>query len=224
MVINSVVSGIRRGNIRGLSFLHDSKQTGEILFTGSVFTIDKEVTFGSAINVINGTYDVPAIVSASGNSGIYFGSGYVGISTAASQRVVVDGQGDINIYGGRGIDSSVTDAKVPWILCNTTDDIAGNVGGAIPIITYCTTISSDAGGDAFTLADGSAIGQLKKILFYVDGGGDAVVTGKFGSGGTSTTLTFSDAGEYALLVWNGSGWVAIELYSVISVAHRPVIS
>jgi len=105
-----------------------------------------------------------------------------------------------------------------------TDNIAAAAGGAIAVTTYCTTINTDAGGDAFTLADGKVIGHLKKIYFIADGGGDGVVTGHFNTDGAATTLTFSDAGEYAILLWNGTGWVGIELGSVMTITHAPVIS
>ncbi len=93
--------------------------------------------------------------------------------------------------------------------------------GAISIATFLTTIDTTAGATAYTLANGSKIGQVKKILLRVDNG-DATVTGAFA--GTNNTLTFSDAGEYALLQWNGTDWVALELSSVLNMTHAPVLS
>jgi len=102
------------------------------------------------------------------------------------------------------------------------EEIAGNVGGAISVATFLSFISSDAGGDAFTLASGTHLRQQKKIIFRTDGGGDAVVTGAFA--GTANTLTFNDAGEYVLLEWNGTDWIALEIGSVLDLTNAPVLT
>lgn len=88
------------------------------------------------------------------------------------------------------------------------NNIAAAAGGAIAVTNYLTTINTDAGGDAFTLANGAQIGQLKKILLVVDGGGDAVITPVSLTGGT--TITMNDAADYVILIWTGTAWVAIE--------------
>ena len=88
------------------------------------------------------------------------------------------------------------------------NDIAAGTGGAIAVTNYLTTINTDAGGDAFTLANGTQIGQLKKILLVADGGGDAVITVTSLTGGT--TATFDDANDYLILQWSGTAWVVLE--------------
>ena len=112
--------------------------------------------------------------------------------------------------------------KAPFVYAATQNDIAAGTGGAISLLNFLTTINSDAGGDAFTLASGTAVGQQKKLFFIADGGGDAVVTAAFPS--TLNTLTFSDAGEYALLQWDGTDWQPLELGSVITITHAPVLT
>lgn len=88
------------------------------------------------------------------------------------------------------------------------NDIVAGTGGAISVTNYLTTINTDAGGDAFTLADGTQVGQLKKILLVVDGGGDAVITPANLAAGT--TITMNDANDYVILIWNGTDWAALE--------------
>lgn len=88
------------------------------------------------------------------------------------------------------------------------NNITAGTGGAIPITNYLTTINTDAGGDTFTLADGSVVGQMKKILLVIDGTGDGVVTPAHLLGGT--TITFNDANDYVILTFNGTAWVVIE--------------
>ena len=86
--------------------------------------------------------------------------------------------------------------------------IPAGTGGAINLTSYFTLISTDAGGDSFTLANGTIIGQLKKIYLFVDGGGDATITPVSLDGGTS--IIMDDAADYVVLLWNGTAWVVIE--------------
>lgn len=89
------------------------------------------------------------------------------------------------------------------------NDIAAGTGGAISVANYLTTINTDAGGDAFTLADGTVTGQMKKILLVADGGGDGVVTPATAFAG-GTTATFNDAGDFLIIQWSGTAWVILE--------------
>lgn len=86
------------------------------------------------------------------------------------------------------------------------NNITAGTGGAISVATLTTTINTDAGGDAFTLADGTA-GQVKIITLIVDGGGDGVVTPATALG--YTTITFGDAADSVILVFTASGWVVV---------------
>lgn len=95
-------------------------------------------------------------------------------------------------------------------------------GGAVDVVSYYTAGASDAGGDAWTLADGQKVGQLKKVQLVTDGGGDATLTPTTLSGGD--TITFADAGDYALLVWTPDGWVALELGNDADGATAPVLA
>lgn len=89
------------------------------------------------------------------------------------------------------------------------NDIVAGAGGAISVANYLTTVNTDAGGDAFTLANGTQIGQMKKILLVVDGGGDAVITPATALAG-GTTITFNDATDFVILQWSGAAWVVLE--------------
>jgi hypothetical protein len=117
------------------------------------------------------------------------------------------------------ITSSATNSLVPFAICVAQENITTN--GAVSVGRHLTTIDSTAGALALNLASGVVTGQLKKILFTVDNG-DAVITGAFT--GDNNTLTFANAGEYALLQWNGTDWIALELSSVLNMTHAPVIS
>ncbi len=75
--------------------------------------------------------------------------------------------------------------------------------GAINITSYLTNVVT-TGADALTLADGSQIGQKKKIALVTDGGdGTLTLTGY-------TSIVFNDATDYVLLIWNGTAWFVLE--------------
>lgn len=87
----------------------------------------------------------------------------------------------------------------------TQNNITAGTGGAISVENYLTTINTDAGGDAFTLTSGAQVGQQKKIKLVADGGGDATITLT-----GYTSIVMNDAGDYVVLMWNGSAWKVIE--------------
>jgi hypothetical protein len=93
--------------------------------------------------------------------------------------------------------------------------------GAIPITNYYSTLDSNAGATTQTLADGAQVGQLKKIQMIVDGGDDVVTPSNLSGG---TTITFADVGDYAILVWDGTNWVAIELGNAADGVSAPVLA
>lgn len=100
------------------------------------------------------------------------------------------------------------------------EDVAAG-GGAASIVKYFTTVNSGGTNDTVTVASGTIVGQMKKFLFVADGGGNLVLDIDVEGG---SWMTFTDAGEYAILMWNGTKWRAIELASQLSVTEKPVIS
>lgn len=77
--------------------------------------------------------------------------------------------------------------------------------GAVNVTAYSTRLTT-IGANAFTLADGNTVGQLKEITLDVDGG-DGTLTPTTGSG--FTTITFNDAADNVLLIWTAIGWRVI---------------
>lgn len=137
------------------------------------------------------------------------------------EQVVDDSETDFTSIVGNGVvvdnvklkDGGVTNSAATFIASFypqvAQNNITAGTGGAIIVTNYLTTINTDAGGDAFTLANGTQIGQMKKILLVVDGGGDSVVTPATAFAG-GTTATFNDAGDFLILQWSGAAWVVIE--------------
>jgi hypothetical protein len=93
---------------------------------------------------------------------------------------------------------------------------------AIPITNYYSKLDTTAGATTQTLADGAVIGQLKKIHMAVDNGDDVVTPANLK--GAATIITFADAGDYVVLVWDGGDWVCIEAGNSVDGVSAPVIS
>jgi hypothetical protein len=157
---------------------------------------DGYVDFGQ--NVSAETPTVGVAQSASNTLSFY---------TAGNARVSVDAQGDINISGGRGVNSTTdTDMWADFTPTDAQNDIGAGTGGAIAVTNYLTTINTDAGGDAFTLGSGTTVGQLKKVRLVTDGGGDATI-----SLAGYTSIVMNDANDFVILKWAAdSKWYVIE--------------
>lgn len=163
-----------------------------------------------------------AINALSANAAFTVGGGQVAkfVATAALQWYVAAATGgilddltiggDVTITAGGQIKSSVSNTVYPVVLNQVQQAI--NANGAITLTQYFTALTSvTTTGVAFTLADSTVIGQVKKIQLVADGGSDAVVTFN-----TNATVTFADVGDVAELIWNGADWIPIALYNVAS--------
>jgi hypothetical protein len=92
---------------------------------------------------------------------------------------------------------------------------------AASVATYYTTLTTTAAAVP-TLADGTEVGQLKKVQLIVRAVGDATFTPANLSGGT--TITFATVGDVAELVWDNTNWVAVALYNIVDGATAPVLA
>lgn len=117
--------------------------------------------------------------------------------------------GDLTVAAGGSVKTSVSNTLYPVFLNQVQQAI--NANGAITITQYNTALTSvTTTGQAFTLADSTIKGQVKKIVLVADGA-DATVTFN-----TNATLVFADVGDTAELIWNGSDWIPIALYNCAS--------
>lgn len=112
-------------------------------------------------------------------------------------------------------------------LYEAQEDISsGESETTLSLDSFLSLISTDSAGDVFILPNGTVTGQLKKILMKADGGdsvgdGEGDVTGMFGS--DAGTLKFNNAGEYALLQWDGTQWNCLELGSMFDTTNAPTL-
>lgn len=92
--------------------------------------------------------------------------------------------------------------------------------GAASVLVYRTNWTT-TGAAAGTLADGLFEGQLKKIQLIVDAGDLTLTPANFGDG---TTITFADAGDFAVLRFTGGEWWVVELGNDADGATAPVVA
>jgi hypothetical protein len=202
-----------------------SAKVNELIDKVNALSSEDGAITGDSLAVANGSVASPSITGEATNSGIFFSSGIAGFSTAGSHYAELTGAGKWIVYSSSttgGLGTNVTNTLVPIYLCAAQQTIAAGNPGAINVTSHYTDIAVDADGDAFTLADGATVGQIKKIMLSATAGGTGVVTSKFT--GAATTLTFTNAGEYAILQWDGTDWIALELGSVVTLTHKPVIA
>ena len=121
--------------------------------------------------------------------------------STAGAGVTVD---SLKIKDG-GASNTAGTAFTGFFFTAAQNNITAGTGGAISVANYLTTINTDAGGDVFTIAAGSQIGQLKKVLPVADGGGDATITLT-----GYTSIVMNDATDYVILMWNGLAWFVVE--------------
>lgn len=123
-----------------------------------------------------------------------------------------------NVLAGSQI-TGAGSTVVPCIPVAAQQALSG--AGAANITTYYTALTN-TGADAITLIDGAATGQLKKIQMIVDPGTDSTLTPTTLTGGS--TIVFADVGDYVILMWSGTSWVAIELGNDADGATKPVLA
>jgi hypothetical protein len=101
---------------------------------------------------------------------------------------------------------------VPFVPMLVQQDLAG--AGAVTLTEYYTAWTT-GGAVAGTLADGTVVGQLKRIRSLTADEGTLTFN-------VDDTIVFTDAGDTALLLWDGSDWIPIELSNDADGATAPV--
>lgn len=95
--------------------------------------------------------------------------------------------------------------------------------GAVSVASYMTYVTT-TGPAAITLADGTAAGQLKKIMMSVDGGDATLAIATPFSVGTDQVV-FSNIGDVVELMWTGSYWRILAAHNVAAGnTSTPVVS
>ena len=174
------------------------------------------------VTIVNGTVDLNGtadslILDADGDTHISANvNNQIDIAIAGADDFTITANA-FNVLTGSSI-SGPSAVFVPFIPIAAQQSLSG--AGAINITTWCTKWTT-TGVNAGTLIDGVVKGQIKKIQMIVDAG-DGTLTPSNLVGGT--TITFADAGDFAILCWNGSAWQPIELGNDADGATAPVLS
>jgi len=147
------------------------------------------------------------------------------VYAAASGKIAADG----SVMEGIALETCTTDGDIIEVM-TASGGVSGGIlaaaqqalsgAGAINVTSFYTAVTT-TGANALTLANGTFPGQLKKIQLIVDGG-DGTLTPTSLTGGT--TITFADAGDYALLLWDGDSWIPVELGNDADGATAPVLA
>ena len=141
-----------------------------------------------------------------------------GLSGLSQNLVTLD---DINSLAS----SATTGIKKGDMLIPCIPDVAQQAlsgAGACNVTAFYTAVTT-TGADALTLAAGTELGQLKKIQMIVDGG-DGTLTIANPVSASLDVITFADAGDYVMCIWNGTAWRVLELGNDADGATAPAIA
>lgn len=168
------------------------------------------------LRTASGTRKMVASEAISAGSPVY---------AAGSGKIAADG----SVMEGIALEAATADNDIIEVM-TATGGVSGGIlaaaqqalsgAGAVNVTSYYTAVTT-TGANALTLANGTFPGQLKKIQLIVDGG-DGTLTPTSLTGGT--TITFADAGDYALLLWDGDSWIPVELGNDADGATAPVLA
>ena len=141
-----------------------------------------------------------------------------GLSGLSQNLVTLD---DINSLAS----SATTGIKKGDMLVPCIPDVAQQAlsgAGACNVTAFYTAVTT-TGADALTLAAGTELGQLKKIQMIVDGGNGTLTIANLVSASLDV-ITFADAGDYVMCIWNGTAWRVLELGNDADGATAPAIA
>lgn len=152
-------------------------------------------------------------VSSGGLPALANGNIWVGNASNVATAVTPSGDADISNTGVISI-NAVLNPLVATFIPSGSGPQALTGPGAVDIVSYQTQLTTTGTGDALTLVDGTKIGQLKKISYIAEGAGadTAILTPTNLAG--FTTATFNDIGDYLVLMWDGTDWLAVDYVGV----------
>lgn len=163
----------------------------------------------------NGTRKMTASAAITAGNPIYLGADGKVSPTGNTARGYA-----LESASGDGSIIEVLTLEIPdnWIPAGAVQALSG--AGAVNVTSYLTRVTT-TGTNALTLANGTRVGQLKKIVQIVDGG-DGTLTPTSASGWT--TIVFNDVGDYVLLKWTGLAWIIVEQGNDADGASGPTIN
>ena len=114
-----------------------------------------------------------------------------------------------------------TNGFIGAVTGNITGNVTGDIfatnqalsgAGAVNVTDMLTSLTTTGAAQALTLANGTT-GQIKIISHVVDGGSAVLTpTTKIGF----TTITFTNVGDSAILVYTAAGWAIIGISGAVA--------
>jgi hypothetical protein len=114
-----------------------------------------------------------------------------------------------------------TNGFIGAVTGNITGNVTGDIfatnqalsgAGAVNVTDMLTSLTTTGAAQALTLANGTT-GQIKIISHVVDGGSAVLTpTTKIGF----TTITFTNVGDSATLVYTAAGWAIIGISGAVA--------
>jgi hypothetical protein len=203
-VVRQMSSGATISNT-GAVTLADAAVSGALItgFVSGAGAVADTDTILEAINKTDG--NVVALQAIPVGGALPDGDMIVG--NAGNVATGVTMTGDVTITNG-GV-TTVTASTGPFAVGTTfkTGNTTATSGpGAIAITGAIHEITTTGAGDAMTLADG-AEGQHLYVVYVAEGaGGDTAVCTPTNLAGANTTITFTDLGDSAHLLFTAGNW------------------
>lgn len=105
----------------------------------------------------------------------------------------------------------VIKGRINELLQPSTQALSG--AGAVDLTKSICLFTSTGAAQALTIADGSEVGERHRIMHVVDGGSGVITHNgtTINLANSVASITFTNKGDWAELLWNGSAWVVIGL-------------
>lgn len=138
-------------------------------------------------------------------------------SSANLRTVVTDETGSGALVFGTSPTLTTPTLTAPTITAQTTGPIFATIqslsgGGAVDITSLTTAYTSTATGNSLTLANGSAVGQVKTVVYVAQAAGaDTGVLTPSNRIGYST-ITFTNVGDSVTLQYLTQGWAVVGVH------------
>jgi len=188
-----------------------------VTITGTETIIASEVALAEGAVLVGNSSGVAVALDASAGGNVLVGND--------TTMVALDGSGDTKVLVGNGTtmtsvalsqDATMTNAGAVTVASSnagfsvgttfTTGSTTTSSGAGAVAITGAIHEITTSGADALTLADG-AEGQHLYVVYAAEGaGGDAGTLTPTNLAGANTTVTFTDLGDSAHLLFTAGAW------------------
>ena len=188
--------------------IKDALASGKI-YVGNASGVSAEVAMSGDATLANtGALTIATgAVEDSMIEGLADGEFIIGVDGTAANNAKVTTSGDATIANDGTVTVTASTGAFSVGTTFTTGSTTTSSGaGAVAITGSIHEVTTTGTGDALTLADG-AEGQHLHIVYVAEGaGGDTAVLTPTNLAGANTTITFTDLGDSAHLLFTAGAW------------------